>query len=213
MKNTIFNVILLCFFYLLIILYDNKENVYHLVLSCITARELISVPTNPTLLGNINLILDKNIRNRSQYTFIDFGSGFGTLLEQMRDKHVKLIGVELEASSNNEACLKLRMYENITLENKSMQDFIFPDEATILYMYEPLFLESDCNKRTEIYNQVISNMKSSKKAFVMYVQEIRDLRKGCEFDFKMFKNHGFTLKDVVSSNLWPLSRKGYLFER
>ena len=215
--GTVIKILLvICVIYLLMILCENKENLYHIALSCVNRREFASVPTNPTLLTSINKVLGKNIRNKYQYTFIDFGSGFGTLLEQMRHKYVKLIGVEPEKVSHEESTLKLRMYENIVLENKPMEEFVFPDEDIILYMYEPLFLLNDCSKRREIYNQVIGNLaKYSKKAYVIYIQSnrISHFQKGCDFDFNIFTNHGFRLINHSTSNLWPLSRSFYLFGR
>jgi predicted RNA methylase len=209
---------IICVLYILAVIYENKDNLYHIGLSCLTTRVLISVPTNPTLLKSINRVLDENIRDRYQYTFIDFGSGFGSLLEQMRHKHVKLIGVELEKSSHDEANQTLQIHENIVLENKDMEKFVFPNEDIILYMYEPLFLLLDCHKRRKIYNQVIANLgKSNKhhKTFVMYVQanNVSHSHQNCEFDFRIFENHGYRLKNHSTSNLWPLSRNIYLFER
>ena len=205
--------LIICVLYLLAIIYENKENLYHIVQSCVNRREFVSVPTNPTLLTSIQKLLDKNIRDRYQYTFIDFGSGFGSLLEQMRHHHVKLIGVELEKASHDEAHLRLRMYDNIVLENKPMERFVFPNEDIILYMYDPLFLHPDCRERHEIYDQVIANLaKSSKKVYVMYVQANK-VTSNCESDFRVFKSHGFRLKDKSTSNLWPLSRNISLFGR
>ena len=47
-----------------------------------TRYSLESIPTNSYILSSINQIIDSNLPNLQEYTFVDFGSGSGRLVKR-----------------------------------------------------------------------------------------------------------------------------------
>ena len=205
--------------YILCIVWIERENIRHIVLSYICNRTYESVPTNQTLLYNVNKIINNNINDRYTYSLIDFGSGVGDFLIHMKDQHHTLIGVELDKSSHDEAVNNCSAHRNIFLENDDMVKYNFRDEKSILYIYEPLFNLESCIHMNEIYNTVIENytrdVKYSKK-YIVYVESVTLFNvknSSCvKHIFTSFTQNNFTLKEHIVSGLWPIVRNVYIYE-
>ena len=78
MNNLKFIFCLFCLYLLLLIL-DNIDTIKHYTNCLINPRSCYSIPLNKTLINKVSNII-KNIKNHQNYTFIDFGSGYGNIL-------------------------------------------------------------------------------------------------------------------------------------
>ena len=155
------------------------------------------------------LQINKKINNYQDYTFIDFGSGYGNILLEYNNLFKKLIGVELNKTSHDQAKLVLNNYKNISLYNTSMEKYKFPNEKIILYMYEPLF-ELKCKDRDKIYKDVINNLyNNNNKSYIIYIREttISNVIDNCYYNEDYFNDrHQLphmidTMKSVVNTSI------------
>ena len=211
MNNLKFIFCLFCLYLLLLIL-DNIDTIKHYTNCLINPRSCYSIPLNKTLINNVSNII-KNIKNHQNYTFIDFGSGYGNILYHFKYTFNKLIGIELNKGSHNEALNLLKNYNNISLLNMSMEGFEFPNTDIILYMYEPLF-ELKCNDRTILYKKIIKNLsKSNNKVYIIYIRAhmIANVFNNCFYNNEIFEED-FKLVSKKNTSIWPLNRKIYLLE-
>lgn len=203
--------------YLFILGWQNKENILSLIDTYIYNKPYDAIPSNSYVIEKINNISDQYIPNNNNYSFIDFGSGDGMILKNMYRKYKKLYGIELYEKAHILALQNCKNINNIYLINDSMENFKFPNDDIILYMYDPLFTINDCNKIKFIYNSVINNLnKTNKNKYIIYVQAntIHNLTKNKCHDiiFDIFKNNNYYLLKKTSSNLWPLNRSIYIYK-
>ena len=204
--------------YILLLLWQEKNNIQHIYLSFISDLPFVAIPTNPTLLKNVNKIINKNILDKKKYTFIDFGSGCGDLVKQIHEDYYTTIGIEIEKEAHKKAISNCINNSTIILKNIPMQNYNFQDVPTILYMYDPLFELNDCNEIDTIYNNVFTNYDKIKNTkYILYVKANQihySYQPNCKKNiFNIFNNHGYELIDKLSSNLWPLTRYMYLYKK
>lgn len=107
-------------FYSIILLIENKENIYHIYLSYVSDVPYVAIPTNPTLFKNVNKIINKNIPDKKKYTFIDFGSGCGDLVKQIHEDYYTTIGIEIEKEAHKKAISNCINNSTIILKNIPM---------------------------------------------------------------------------------------------
>jgi len=198
--------------YLLLLILENIDTIKHYTYCLINPRNCYSIPLNKTLINNVDNII-RNIKDYKDYTFIDFGSGYGNILYYFKDTFNKLIGIELSTESHNEAKNLLQNYNNISLLNMSMEDFEFPNTDIILYMYEPLF-ELKCNDRNILYKKIIKKLsKSNNKVYILYIRAnmISNILDKCVYNKELFEED-FKLIDEKNTCLWPLNRMIYILE-
>ena len=224
MKKIDLLILLIIFSYLLLLFFDNKDILLHFLITIFNERSLKSIPLNKKLINKVHEILNKI--NTKKFTFIDFGSGYGNILKEFHYYFPKLIGIELESNSYNESKKILKYYENIILINDSMENFKFPNENIIFYIYEPLYFLFDCKKVNEIYEKVIYNLNQSNinnnnnnevrcnKIYIIYIKEnnISRLLKNCEQKDKLFSKYNFLLTDIYYENLFPFEREMEIYE-
>lgn len=203
--------------YLFMLGWQNKENILSIIHSFINDKPYPAIPSNSYLIEKINNISDQYIPNNNNYSFIDFGSGDGIILKKMHKKYKNLYGIELYEKAHILALENCKNINNIYLINDSMENFKFPNDDIILYMYDPLFTINDCNKINYIYTNVINNLNKTKKIkYIIYVRanNIHNLiRDKChDIIFDIFKKNNYYLLKKTSSNLWPLNRYIYIYK-
>jgi len=137
-------------------------------------RELVSggqyQPSEPELFHQILNVLPSTLED---FTFIDLGSGKGrTLLMATDYPFRRVIGVELFAELNAIAQNNIGRYRSegqkcFSIESRAgdARDFIFPDEPTVVYLFNP-FPE-------HVLREVLANLHRSltdnpRQAFVIY---------------------------------------------
>ena len=144
--NKIEIILTLFILYLFMLGWQNKENILSIIHSFINDKPYPAIPSNSYLIEKINNISDQYIPNNNNYSFIDFGSGDGMILKKMHKKYKKLYGIELYEKAHILALENCKNINNIYLINDSMENFKFPNDDIILYMYDPLFTINDCKK-------------------------------------------------------------------
>ena len=209
-KNQIVYITLLI--YIILLALENTHHLSHWTNFLLGNYHYYSIPLPKNILDSIPKLV-KNINNYQDYTFIDFGSGYGNILLEYNNLFKKLIGVELNKTSHDQAKLVLNNYKNISLYNTSMEKYKFPNEKIILYMYEPLF-ELKCKDRDKIYKDVINNLyNNNNKSYIIYIREttISNVIDNCYYNEDYFKNK-FKLISKCKLGLFPLTREIYFLE-
>ena len=204
--NKLFIYILACilFVYILMVIIENNDVIKYFLYS----STYKSVPTNNNLVNDVIHLLEKNKIMDKKYTFVDFGSGHGNVLIKFNQYFNKLIGIELDPIAYNKSIQLTKSYQNIEILNKSMENFKINDDNIIIYMYEPLWTES-CQYRYKVYNKVFNNFTTNKNVYIVYITS-NSLTDKCVFNKNITNKHVHI--DVISSNLWPFSKKIYLFK-
>ena len=208
-------VFVLVILYILRVVYENWDNLIHIVYSLTNSTTFMSVPTNQHLLKDVEQMIQYNIPKPEIHTFVDFGSGYGTLLIDMLHKYNKLVGVELDETSHSQASQLLQTEPSVTLHNMPMQNYTFEDEPTILYMYEPLFDVKDPQIRHDVYSSVMKNLSRLKQSvYVVYVSRnaLSCFMDGFAYESLAFTKNGFQLIAMKKSLLWPMSRNIYVYQ-
>jgi len=132
-------------------------------------------PTEPALFDEMMAAI--LIDDPSTFLFLDLGSGKGrTLLMASEYPFHRILGVELlpdlnqiaqenirKFKSNNQHCFNI---ESICLD---AQEFVFPNEPTVLYLFHP-FPESVLEKVSDNLNR--SLVASPRETFVVYVNPL-----------------------------------------
>lgn len=161
MKKFIFIFIIILSLILIYIIvntiYINKEQIiYHI-------NYLFNKNNNKSGLPILNVISDKilkhikDIKNIKSFTFIDFGSGEGEMINKVRNLVKNCIGIEIDKNTAINSVNKFHNIKNIEIINSDMTDYIFEDVDTIFYLYEPLWLLNN-NHSLEIYSKVFNNL-------------------------------------------------------
>ena len=201
--------------YLLSLCWQNKENIEWIVTCYLQDTPLESIPTNSYILSSINQIIDSNIPNLQEYTFVDFGSGSGRLVKEICYKYKHVYGIELEEKSHHLALDHCQGVPNITLLHQSITDFEFPDTDILLYMYDPLYLVDDCDKVEDTYQLVLDNLtKTNHDKYILYVSGVffhSLYKKTCNALFTLLNDKQYTLIHKSTTNLFPFNRQIYLF--
>ena len=204
----IFYKILIIFiiFYILILLYENID----LILHKLTFKSKESVPSNRILINKIKYILNKLSlkENISNYTFIDFGSGFGDILYELRNFFNILYGIECDKYSYNKSKQKLEEYKHIKLINDKIENVNINHNNIILYMYEPLWTMKNCEERYNMYNKILDNI-NYKNFYIIYVEGSK-ITNMCNFNNNI--NSKFSLIYSYNVNTWPLNKKIYIYK-
>ena len=203
-------VIIFFIIYLLLLIIENSNYIIHYTNCIFFPRSILSIPLNNKLTNELTKIL-LNIPDYKNYTFIDFGSGFGNILFKYKDTFNNLIGIELSKNSHNEAVNSLQNYKNIKLINMSMEDYKFPNNNIILYMYEPLF-HLKCKDRNNIYYNILNNLNNNNKnIYIIYIRAnyISNQLINCHYNKCIFEKD-FKLVNKKNIGLWPLNKKIYI---
>lgn len=136
-------------------------------------------PTEPALFDEIMAAIP--LADPSTFLFLDLGSGKGrTLLMASEYPFRRIVGVELlpdlnqiaqenirKFKSNNQHCVDI---ESVCLD---AQEFIFPNEPTLLYLFHP-FPEA-------VFEKVLENLETSlagapRAIFLVYVNPLLEAR-------------------------------------
>ena len=164
-------IIIILFLFYILKIYD--------LLSCVkfqfsTSFNNVSYKSIPTTKKQISTIKDYLKKYKTtEYIFIDFGSGIGSTLISFQNKFKMLIGVEIEENSYKKSLEKTKHFNNINVINEDIQNFVFPNDKIIFYLYEPLFLMNK-TESIKIYNVVFENLvktyeKNKKDVLVIYL--------------------------------------------
>jgi len=105
----------------------------------------------------------KKINDYKNYCFIDFGCGYGEMIDSVKNMFDNIIGIELDKDPAVYSINKFKNNNNIKIYNMDMVDYKFEDIPTILYMYEPLWL-ADNKTALDIYMKVLNNIYVSHKS-------------------------------------------------
>ncbi len=207
--------LVLVILYVISLCWQNKENIEWIVTCYLQDTPLESIPTNSYILSSINQIIDSNLPNLQEYTFVDFGSGSGRLVKDICYKYKHVYGIELEEKSHHLALDHCQGVPNITLLHQSITDFEFPDTDILLYMYDPLYLVDDCDKVKDTYQSVLDNLsKTNHNKYILYVSGIfiHSLYKTvCNSLLTLLHDKQYTLVHKSTTNLFPFNRQIYLF--
>lgn len=190
-KNTIRNIILVLFFYKLVL----QNNLTSLLYS------KTSIPTSQSSLNEISLMLS-HIPNIKDYTFIDFGCGTGSVLLHVHDKVNKVIGIEIDPQISSIAKKNTSQLKNVSIKNVDMRHVTFPNEPTVLFLYEPLW-DLDKSLAMPVYHQVFSNINN---AYVIYISGVSSKY----LDKVFFEKYGLKVIKEKSFGSLLLPREIYL---
>lgn len=117
------------------------------------------VPARP---ANIRQALREiPVQNVSDYVYIDLGSGKGrSLLVAAEKPFQQITGVEFSALLHRQACENIRRFrfrkhgsKQIDSLHLNAKDFVFPDQKTVLYLFNPFGYETVAH--------VLGNLKES----------------------------------------------------
>ena len=111
--------------YIILLSLENKHHIKHWTNFCLGKNHYYSIPLPSNILSSIPKIIKNNINNYENYTFIDFGSGYGNILVEYNNLFKKLIGIELNKNSHDQAKNILTKYKNVSLLNISMENYTF----------------------------------------------------------------------------------------
>ena len=108
---------------------------------------------------------------------IDFGSGNGHFLHQVHQTFPSktLIGVELDVAAAQRSREKFDDIPQITIITADMSTYRFPNQPTLLYMYEPLWTLKD-DDAFPIYRSVLQHLLNEvdrkHPVYVLYISGI-----------------------------------------
>lgn len=159
--------IIILIIYIILTIFYEKEHIQYGISKYIFYKETSSLPL-PFFIKNIILKYIKQIDNYQTYSFIDFGCGYGDVINTVKPLFNKIIGIELEKHPAEYCIERFRNDKNIQIHNMDIINYIFTDEPTILYMYEPLWLLNK-DDALIIYKQVFQKLINiNKKIYIIY---------------------------------------------
>jgi cyclopropane fatty-acyl-phospholipid synthase-like methyltransferase len=109
----------------------------------------------------------QKIKNYKDYTFIDFGCGYGEMIYNVKNLFNNVIGTELDKHPADYSINKFKNNKNVKILNMDMVDYKFDNVPTILYIYEPLWL-LDKNTALDIYMKVLNNISKVNNVYIFY---------------------------------------------
>lgn len=165
-SNIVAIIIAIALAVLLIHVYNDYDVMYYGIREFF--GELEGLPTSAKNITIAGSVISHYI-NGDDFTFIDFGCGTSGVLIGLRDKFRQLIGIELNSKLANIARDRARFYQNITIINQNMVDYVFHDTPTVLYMYEPLWQVPIDNALT-VYDAVMKNFSKIRcEKYILYI--------------------------------------------
>ena len=146
--------------------------------SCVWGhRHTAGLPTPPRIVRRALFHLDQVIRLHPDLTIVDFGCGDGIFLDHVHRTFpcTALIGVELEAASAQRSRERFQDVPSIRIETADMATFRFPNQPTLLYLYEPLWTIK-AEVALPIYRTVLDHLQQHVEAhhpvLVLYVSGV-----------------------------------------
>jgi methyltransferase family protein len=174
------------------------------------STESAGAPTSHKNLVEIKCALQKEI-DTEDFTFIDFGCGGGSVINEYEKDFKRLIGIELNPKLARIARRKTKHHNNVKIYNKDIQEYRFKRRPTILYLYEPLWQVYPIHKAMEIYENVINNLtdmarKAHQRVLIVY---LTGLQRADLTDF--FADKPYTLLKQKTLGFYP-NRTLYIYE-
>jgi hypothetical protein len=117
------------------------------------------------------------VKDLSDYTFVDFGSGKGRALLMAADLHFQsLLGIELRKELHDQAVLNLknrRKVRSSTIESMNINalDFNYPNEKLVLFFSNPFGEEILRSVLQNLGRSLETNFRDVLVVFAMYVPD------------------------------------------
>jgi hypothetical protein len=174
-------ILLITFFY-----YEKDHILYYLSFSSNKA----GLPTPSSVLSIVKNIIQQ--LPKDNYTLVDFGCGQGNFINHMYPYVTNIVGIENHIDQASSTMKRFIFIPSITIKCIDMQDYLFTNNSTILYMYEPLWTMKK-EESINIYHTVMKNViKVSSLFYIIYVSGIRQLLDNSFFEQYNFKTLYYT---------------------
>jgi hypothetical protein len=166
------------------------------------------IPSNRNITNEVINVM--NTHDFHSYVFIDFGCGFGKMIEQVHPYFDKTICIELDPDIAKIATGRL-FGTGVEIKSMDMIDYQFENKKTVLYMYEPLF-QVDSIIARKVYNRVFRNLldQVNDDVYIIYVSGVKPL---LNVDF--FECFGFNVlvSKRISTGLPFVNNNFYIFKK
>jgi hypothetical protein len=208
-KQIIFKVIITVLILLVIkLLYDEFSYITFMFQYLFMGRPWAAIPLPRNIQNAILRILKELPPNK--YTFIDFGCADGNVIDLVYSRTNEAVCIELEKYLTDIAEKRFKDIKNVKVLNQDMNDYMYTDTPTILFLYEPLWSMKK-EDAIPIYQKIFAKIpKDIKPFYIIYVSGVNP-----HLDETFFKNLDFSKVSYLklSRFLGLKSNNVYLFKR